>query len=495
MNPGTTKGRNPSSPAATARPRGRTDGSDTLAQRIFAGLFGTFLALALLKFSNPAIMEKWTSTPRGFYEIVLGYPWPITWGYWVLGVVAVSGLATARWKVAVPKWLSFSPLAWLGWQMLAASRTVDASLSGATLPYFVVTLACFYLGLYSLSGIKSLWLFWLIVLGAFLLVLAAGWEQHFGGLEATRQYFLQYMYPQMKDVPPEYLKKLTSNRIFGTLFYPNTLAGALVLLLPGLLTLIWQMRRWFTASARGFLVTVVGIAGLACLFWSGSKGGWLLMLLVGLLALLRLPFARAYKVALITGVLLLGLTGFFLKYAGFFQKGATSVSARFVYWRAAVQIVKAHPVLGSGPGTFGFCYLRMKKPGQEGARLTHNDFLQQASDSGLPGFLAYVVFITGAVVWSYPKTVPPEKAADASGTPLPAPAKQKEAGLSNLQPFRRERPDSWLRFMIWLGVLGWSLQGFIEFGLYIPGLAWPGFTLLGWLVGSKLGIDNSPGGR
>ena len=44
--------------------------------------------------------------------------------------------------------------------------------------------------------------------------------------------------------------------------------------------------------------------------------------------------------------------------------------------------------------------------------------------------------------------------------------------------------DRW-RFAIWLGVLGWSLQGLFEFGLYIPALAWPAFTFLGWLLGSS----------
>ena len=42
--------------------------------------------------------------------------------------------------------------------------------------------------------------------------------------------------------------------------------------------------------------------------------------------------------------------------------------------------------------------------------------------------------------------------------------------------------DGW-RFAVWLGVLGWSLQGLFDFGLYIPALAWPAFTLLGWLLG------------
>ena len=34
---------------------------------------------------------------------------------------------------------------------------------------------------------------------------------------------------------------------------------------------------------------VVAVLALACLFWSGSKGGWLLMLLLAVIAMLRLP--------------------------------------------------------------------------------------------------------------------------------------------------------------------------------------------------------------
>jgi len=32
--------------------------------------------------------------------------------------------------------------------------------------------------------------------------------------------------------------------------------------------------------------------------------------------------------------------------------------------------------------------------------------------------------------------------------------------------------------------LGWALQSLLEFGLYIPALAWSAFALLGWLVGN-----------
>ena len=44
--------------------------------------------------------------------------------------------------------------------------------------------------------------------------------------------------------------------------------------------------------------------------------------------------------------------------------------------------------------------------------------------------------------------------------------------------------EGWLRFAVWLGVLGWCLQGLVDFGLYIPASAWSAFTLLGWLMGT-----------
>jgi O-antigen ligase len=155
--------------------------------------------------------------------------------------------------------------------------------------------------------------------------------------------------------------------------------------------------------------------------------------------------------------LLAGLAGFFWKYAAFFQKGATSVSARFDYWRAAAQTTKDKPLFGTGPGTFAIAYAKIKRPESEMARLAHNDYLEQASDSGVPGLLAYALFIVTALAWSYPK---------ARKTAAPG-------------------PDDWLVFSVWLGVLGWSLQSLVEFGLYIPSLSWPAFTFLGWLLAIK----------
>jgi hypothetical protein len=418
-----------------------------------SGLFGAFLGLALLKFGNPPILEKYVTAPTDLFSFVLGYPWPISWGFWILGVIAFAGLACARRPKTVPSWLLWLPVAWLLWQVFAASQTVDAQLTGPTLGHFAACVVCFYLGCFCLSQNHDLSGFSIGLACGFLLVVGAGWEQHFGGLAQTRHYFHLYIYPQFKELPPEYLKRMSSDRIFSTQFYPNALAGVVLLIGPLSAATLWGLRRWFTAGARAFLVLVVAVGSLSCVFWSGSKGGWLLLMVLGLVTLLRVPFARGYKIGLVTAILAAGLVGFFWKYSAFFKAGATSVGARFDYWQAAGRTLLANPVFGTGPGTFSVPYARIKRPEAEMTRLVHNDYLQQGTDSGLPGLLLYSGFILGAMAVT----------------------------------FRRLGPMTWSggqldEFAVWLGLLGWSLQSLMEFGLYLPSLAWPAFALLGWLL-------------
>lgn len=447
-------------------------------ESIFAALFGGFLGLALLKFGNPPIMEKFVTTPTDAYELVLGFPWPISWAYAVLGLVSAVGLLFRPWR-NVPKgvrlWVLWLPVAWFAWQLLAATHSIDPQLTFQTVWHFVATLICFYLGFFVLHRVRNLWPFWIPILLAFLFLLAAGWAQKLGGLEETRRYFFMYIYPQLKEVSPEYLKKMSSNRIFATMFYPNALAGALLLLVPPLLAVVCRMRQWLTIGARGFLAGAILLASASCLYWSGSKGGWLLALLLVLVVLLKLRFRRALKKALLATVLVAGLAGFFWKYSGFFERGATSVSARVDYWAAAATTVRAHPLLGSGPGTFGLAYAAVKKPESEPARLAHNDYLEQASDSGLPGFLLYTGFISAGLFFAYRRQL--------KDWILQVPAWNSIS--EPVATSHNDQLEGWQRFAVYLGVLGFYIQGLLEFGLYLPALAWPAFTLLGWLLSAE----------
>ena len=440
---------------------------------------GLFLAFVLLKLGNPVILDHVAGSPEGWAE-VLFETWPAVWGYGVLAVVTVAGVLQWRRPAGVPLWALALPGGWLAWQFLAATTTVDASLTKVVLPHFVATVVCFGLGLSAgaSAGARRVWLGLLVGL---LVVLGSGFRQQYGGLAASREFFYENEKTGWKDVPPEelarleairllmrradgsltinpdLLPKLAKDRIMGTLVYPNALAGVVLLLLPGALLTVWGASGRLQNVTRGVLVGLVAYMGLACLYWSGSKAGWLVALAVGGVALLNLPLPRVLKTGLVLAVAAGGLAGFAWKYQSYFAGGARSANARFDYWSVAARTALSRPLLGSGPGTFYAVYRQEKRPEAEMSRLAHNDYLQQASDSGAVGLLTF-----GGFIW---------------------------ASLIGL--YRITRGD-WALFSVWLGLLGWALQSFVEFGLYIPALAWTAFFVSGWLwTAARNGFDTA----
>src|SRR4051812_3869344 len=236
-------------PPAKAMPRKEIKGRNSppprpalTPDRIFAAFLGTFFGLCLLKFGNPPIMEKYVETPSNGFELLAMAPWPLSWAYWMITLLAILGglVVFMEWKR--PSAVSFSktrlgvlllPLAWLFWEAIATQRSISRELSLPTLGYYCTCLVCLYLGFFCLGRNRDLWPFWLGIFVGFLLVLAIGLDQHFGGLQEARNFMYRQreLYPG-KELPPELLKRMARNRIYSTLFYPNTLAGALLLFTP-----------------------------------------------------------------------------------------------------------------------------------------------------------------------------------------------------------------------------------------------------------------------
>ena len=434
-------------PAATCPPPRRATAA-RFWPGLVGGLTGAWLAVTLVKFGNPIILDQLIEPPKGFWEFVFD-PWPVAWGYGMLAGLVGAGATIARLPAGVPRALSALPALWFAWQLAAALHTVDLALTHATLLHFGAAIVCFYFGLYVLGQVECLTGFWLCLLAGFAWVLWMGFGQHFGGLEATRE--MMYAQPNWSQLSPEQLRRIASNRIFSTLVYPNALAGAILLFLPMLMAVTSRLTERLPNIYRGVLVGLLGYAGLACLYWSGSKSGWLIALGLALVCWFRQTFGRRLKWTVAAVVLLIGLAGFGIKFSGYFRKGAPSVTARADYWRAALQITREHPLFGTGPGTFSIPYKQIKAPESEMTRLAHNNYLEQACDTGIVGFLTFCALVIGLLVRLYRKSAP---------------------GL--------------IAFSVWLGLLGWALQGLVEFGLYIPALAWPAFLLFGWLLGTDL---------
>lgn len=459
------------------------------AMELYALVFGLFLGLCIWKFGNPVILDHKIIAPETFAEWLNG-AWPLHWANWILLPLAIIGgllvfknrnlkqsdkseIGNRKSKI---KWLWLLPLVWLGWQFLSATQTVDATLTRATLWQFSGCVACYFIGALLLSREKlSRWLL-IGVLAAFAFCLVRAVNQKVFEYPAERQSLVEGERGGWTNFPPEavasmkldgviittngldvvnpvIMAKFVKGRVSGTLVYPNALAGIILLLWPVSLALAFGATKNMRPLVRLAAVMLTVFLGAAAMFWSGSKLGWLVAMGLAGLYLLRLDWPKKLKWLAVAAVLVLGLGVFAVRFQHYFATGATSASARLDYWRAAVQTTVAKPLFGTGPGTFQRPYAELKSPDSEMARLTHNDYLEQFSDSGLVGGITYIGWIGLALM-----------------------CVGRKAWLGRDAIF----------FSIFAGLLAWFLQGFGEFSLYLPALGWAAFTLLGLLIGQKL---------
>src|ERR1039458_7487198 len=152
------------------------------ATKFYALAFGLFLGLCIWKFGNPVILDHKISTPVTLSDF-FNDAWPTHWANWILLPMAVLGaLLIFQNRISWPrsKWLWLLPLAWLGWQFLSATQTVDADLTTATLWPFSGRGACYFRGALLLA--REELLHWLLmgVLAAsrFCLVRAVNRREH-----------------------------------------------------------------------------------------------------------------------------------------------------------------------------------------------------------------------------------------------------------------------------------------------------------------------------
>jgi O-antigen ligase len=412
------------------------------------------MAITLTKFGNPIIFKALEVAPTNFWETVLAN-WPSTWSCYVAAGLCVVAAFIGQWirLKTLPLPLVALLGAWLLWTIFSMKNSVAPDFSRLTVMHFVATGAAFFLAAIFLTTAREAAAFFRVMIVGLAFALWLGWDQHYGGLEATRRAF--YESGALNNASPEFKLKIASNRIFGPFVYPNTFAGALLVWGPVLTLALWDWTQRLPSIVGKVIVGLFAYAIAACFFWTGSKAGWLIALAVCVVGLLHSKKLKPrLRIGIIAAVLVIGLGAFAFKYRSYFERGATSAGARLVYWQAALQIANSRPILGSGPGTFAKTFTEIKPPDAEMARLVHNDYLEQACDSGWPAFVLFVAFIGGAMFLSHRAVA--------------------------LSPYHMSA---------WLGLVGWSLQSFVEFGLYIPAISWSAFVLFGWLIASRNPID------
>ncbi len=126
-------------------------------------------------------------------------------------------------------------------------------------------------------------------------------------------------------------------------------------------------------------------------------------------------------------------------------------------WAAAAEMIRDHPLLGTGPGSFGTYYPRYIRPGMNETRYAHNSYLQTLAGWGawaaLP-ILALLAAVRGRL----------REARRAGGEDLPALA----AGA------------------------GFLAHNLIDFTAFLPGVAIPAALLIGIGVGEGVPGTSQP---
>jgi hypothetical protein len=418
--------------------------------------FGTPV-VAPLKFGTPVVLQSLFIPPDNAFDWIF-FSWPNQ-------LAVMLGLAALVWFLADADRLPVRadalwvlPVALLWTQVLAASGAINPRVATDTLLHFAVCVVAFYAAAaYVRDGAAAGRIFGGLALATFLICVWAldqrfGWL--FGGLEEVARQ--ADVYGDAAAGLTEVQERAASGRVFGSFVYPNTLAGFLAVAFVPSLAWIWSRGRSWHRNVRW--TTLVLAAGLMfyCLLATRSRGGFLALAAALCVAAWHLTGGakgtRRWTRPVATLVVLAGIFAVAMQ-ANLLHLGRHSVHTRLDYWRGAALIARDHPVRGTGPGTFGSIFPRYKAEGSEPTRAAHNNFLQMAADSGLPGFLVF-----GALWW---------------------------VALAHAWRLARQRSGDAAALAACAGLTGWVVHGLVDFDLYVPGVALPAFIMAGLVHGLK----------
>jgi O-antigen ligase/tetratricopeptide (TPR) repeat protein len=185
-------------------------------------------------------------------------------------------------------------------------------------------------------------------------------------------------------------------RVFATFFNPDFLAGFMVLMLP--ITLAWYASR---VSSGAMLVAGISVLlVVAGEVMSGSRlgalsviGGIFVFLLVALLAQ-RIKKTEALKLAAIVipvAVILLTFSSPLTNRVASMKAESHSSGFRIYTWKGTARMAAAHPINGTGLGTFELTYPKYATVGY--TKLAHNSYLQTAAEAGPIAAVALLVLL------------------------------------------------------------------------------------------------------
>lgn len=207
-----------------------------------------------------------------------------------------------------------------------------------------------------------------------------------------------------------------NDRAYGTMANPNYLAGYIVMILPLLLANIFRKK-------HGLFSFFVLIVAFVTLFLTQSRAGLIAMAVSLLFFFFMEAYSRKAKktlaVLVVLPLLLVASVWAIAANAGepwvknnallqrlaFNDESLSSAETRLRMWPAVIQQISASPLIGFGPETFAVTFpsyapetVNTSEDRGEIPDRAHNELLDFAVQIGIPGTLAYTVFILGIVI-------------------------------------------------------------------------------------------------
>lgn len=174
---------------------------------------------------------------------------------------------------------------------------------------------------------------------------------------------------------------------------PNDLALTIVISIPLCFALLFLSKSLLRKAAWGLAIAVM----LYAVFMTGSRGGFVSLTVTALVFLWEFAIQgrRRYLIALtvVAGSILSMVSGGLLlgRLKGTFNQEDNTAAAydsyqarQQIFWRS-IELSKAHPIFGVGPGNF---------PQASGNwHVTHNSFTEMSSEGGIPALILQILIL------------------------------------------------------------------------------------------------------